>query len=462
MPNYRANARVQLRVFVASPAIHATFEVEIDHKVVYRGNASSDSPAFFTLPSYFQLLNSNERNKGIRVYATGDEPLFVLCANSLDAGIDDYSTFLAYPIHLNFQLESYEYRVVSVNDDHFTLSMFLLVGTEDNTEVTLVPNQNVLLPRDAQNETIGLVGILRGTSHRILLHRLQTFFVWHTDDLTGSTIVSNKPLTVISGHECAFVPIGTYDCEHIAVQIPPTATWGTEFIITPFAGRTSSENRFRVVSSEENVTLAITCDNSTRFITRINEFPARQTFCYIESTKPVFLTQLAVGGSTDFRGDPTIHIVSPTDQYVNEIEFMSLPTSKFSQSYISVTVLAEHFDGEQILLNNKPVNCKWESIFDRSKSVVGYGCNTTIESDTTPKQHVLKHSNAEGRVSVVVYGFNLYPQRGYAYLAGQTLGINGEYHKVYFIQYTYYYVQLSTHSCYLHSCIIRTYPVTIL
>ena len=419
---------VELKLFVGTPSTLANFAVETANEVIFHGSATSDTPAVVTIPNLldFQLLSSRERNKGIHVYATGDEPIFVLCANYLD--FFNYATFLAYP-YQEFEVDNYEYRVLSVNDDFHTLSLFLLVSSENDTEITIVPNQNIELPQDMQNADSELVSVLKGETHQFTLHKLQTLLVYHSDDLTGSKIVSNKPLTVISGHECALVPLGTFDCEHIAVQVPPTATWGTEFLITGFAGRDSDQNIYRVVSSEENTTLAITCENSTRFITqRVYEFATSQDtpLCYVESTEPIFLTQLAVGGQIDFLGDPAISIVAPIDQYINEVEFISLSTLDFPKSYISVTVPAEHYDPDRILLNDERLSCEWKAIYDRTQSIIGYGCSTTLQSDVnTTTQHVLTHSNINGRLSAIVYGFNSFPQQGYAYLTGQALGLNG-------------------------------------
>ena len=44
-------------------------------------------------------------------------------------------------------------------------------------------------------------------------------------------------------------------------------------------------------------------------------------------------------------------MISPIDQYVHEIDFISLPTNKFPSNYISVTVLAQHYDPSSILLD---------------------------------------------------------------------------------------------------------------
>ena len=50
-----------------------------------------------------------------------------------------------------------------------------------------------------------------GHSFNFVLHSLQTFFVFKPHvDLTGTKIISDSPLTVISGHEAARVPAGHF------------------------------------------------------------------------------------------------------------------------------------------------------------------------------------------------------------------------------------------------------------
>ena len=71
---------------------------------------------------------------------------------------------------------------------------------------------------------------------------MQTLLVLHADDLTGTNVLSNKPLMVISGHECAYAILNYNDivmcfcvlipsCEPQALQVPLTTTWGTRFLI---------------------------------------------------------------------------------------------------------------------------------------------------------------------------------------------------------------------------------------
>ena len=432
MQNLAGSVLTELQVIVGTPAERVQFVVETSDQELHRGSVTSESPVVVNIPSFldFQVLGNDffERNKGIRIASTDGNPIFVLGTNSID--FFNYGTFLAYPCQLDFEQDTYEYLILSVGDTAL-FSQFLLVGCSDDTIISIIPTQQVIIPEDAQVEDSAETTVEKDTMHNVTLNKMNTLLVFSADqDLTGTRIISNKPLTVIGGHECANVPQVSFDCEPIAIQIPPVSTWGTSFLVAGYAGRTSGQLYFRIVPSQENTTLEATCGQSTIALLKIpsdfflnSEFP----FCFLQFNKPVFLAQLAGGSSTETKGkgDPAISIVSPIDQYVNKIEFVLLPTDDFPNSYISITVPAEHYDPDSILLDGEKVNCEWIAIYNRSNVIVGYGCNVSMpaESSEEPTQHTLSHSSDDGRLSATVYGFSTFPPQGYAYLTGQKLEI---------------------------------------
>lgn len=56
-------------------------------------------------------------------------------------------------------------------------------------------------------------------------------------DLTGHFVNSSRPISVYSGHACAFVPEDKFFCDHIVEQIPPVSELGREHIVPPIIGR---------------------------------------------------------------------------------------------------------------------------------------------------------------------------------------------------------------------------------
>ena len=198
--------RLQL-VVSAEGSSPVQFGVETSSGVVYTGTTcTASSPVTVSLPTSLQT-NSEAytfRNKGVHVYTIGQGSVSVLAINFQTGSVGDY---LAYPCQ-DVGGAPYEYYIVStgsVSSD--SISEFLLVGCEDSTTITITPTQSVSIPTDAQSSSSSLQFVTSGSDYQITLNKMQTLLIGKRNvDLTGSRIVSNKPLTVISGHECGIVP----------------------------------------------------------------------------------------------------------------------------------------------------------------------------------------------------------------------------------------------------------------
>ena len=433
MRNLGGGTFTTLRLVIGTTAESADYVVETSAKTIQMGMVSSGTPVVVDIPSNLELQitesNFENRGKGIHVYTTGDQSIFVIGENYVNPL--NYGTFLAYPCITVATDAGYEYYVVSTDDPtDFLHSQFLLVGCEDDTTITVTPSQSVSLPQDPQMSMSEFVTVAPNTvSNEFTLNQFQTLLVSSVDDLTGTKIVSNKPLTVISGHECANIPSSESGCEPLALHVPPLATWGTKFLLAPFAGRTGVQN-FKAVSAEVT-SIIYTCGTSSRGAQGVTTLEINTAeYCYLESSQPLLLVQLSTGGSIDSKGDPAIAMIAPIDQYISEIAFFSLPTSNFPSNYISVTVSVEHYNAESIMLDGAAIGCEWQEIRNNEEEIVGYGCSKAVTSGaSTPTQHTVTHMDANGLLSVLVYGFSAFPARGYAYLAGQWIAVtDGEIH----------------------------------
>ena len=416
-----------LRLIVGTPSPSASFTAENSSHIIYQGTVTSGAPIVITVSSGHQVTGTDfsNRQKGIRVYSNGTEPIFVVVETILSNL--NYGTYLAYPFKTFTSLTKYEYVILSQEGSSASLrSIFLLVATFDDTSVTITPSQMINLPANAQSSSTSVMISPNTESHELTLNRRQTLLVVSENDLTGSIVISNKPLTVISGHECANVPVSESGCEPLAIQLPLKATWGTKFLLAPFAGRNSAQV-FKAANSNSTTSFIYTCENVTTTSATTGDFFQFSTdkYCYLESSSPILLAQLSVGESLDSLGDPAIAMVSPIDQYVHEIQFISLPTNDFPNSYVSITV-PDNPSG--VLFNGDTLTCEWQTLYDSGGSIVGYGCSVAISGQASvPTQHTVSHSSPGGMLSVLVYGFNTSPFYGYAYLAGQSITLSGKF-----------------------------------
>lgn len=376
------------------------------------------SPTFVTLPISSIVTSSGERNKGIKVTSSG--PISVITFNWEEGSVGDY---LAFPCHDMDQPE-YEYYIISsssVRQVPALWSQALLVGCHSNTTITITPSRSLNLPLNTQSGS-QLVTVSAGTSHTVILHEGQTLYFGKPDsDITGTRVVSSKPLTVISGHECGNVPSSTNWCEQLNQQIPPTVAWGKEFLLVPFLGRESGQY-FKVVASQDNTVINQTCNGLVTKLLAVRGnsytfFVNSARFCYAYANKPIAIVQLSTGGSTDGVGDPIMIYVQPIELYSQKFLFTTQRTDQFTNSYISITVIPTNFSAANILYDDTPIAGTWTAIYNTHHAIVGYGCRLSVNSSGS---HSVAHI-AGGLVSVMVYGFSTGPKRGYGYPAGINL-----------------------------------------
>ena len=426
MRNYQGTTtRLQL-VVSAEGSSAVQFGVKTSSGVLYTGAATASSPVTVNLPTSQATTSSSYsyRNKGVYVYTIGAGSISVLAINYKVGTVGDY---LAYPCE-DVGDGPYEYFAISTRTLVSSAnSEFLLVGCEDNTTITITPTQSVSIPTDAQSTSSSLTSVSSGANHQITLNKMQTLLVARsgtTSDLTGSRIVSNKPLTVVSGHECANVPSTQTYCEHLSEQVPPTSTWGQNFLLVPFGGRNVGQY-FKIVASQSSTNVSRTCNSVTLTQTLSSAgssftfFTSSTTYCYVASDKPVMVSQLGKGGGGDNIGDPIISILPSLDQYTNRYVFFSLNTSDFNIHQISVSVLPEYYQPSSIRLDGQPITALWSAIYNSGGTVIGFGCRKSVTGGVS---HTVSHDNPRGKLSVLVHGWNSGTQRGYGYLAGLQLG----------------------------------------
>ena len=396
-----------------------SFVVETSSGIVHNGSITFNNPQTVDVPTSLMVLDYtyDNRQKGIHVYSVSGYPISVIMLNFKQHTVGEY---LAFPCNQPTQPE-YEYFAVSTGTRNSVQSQILLVGCSDNTTITIIPTQTIQVPQNILDPSSTIITITPGNSYQTTLHQMQTFLFGSAIDLSGTRILSNRPLTVISGHECANVPDNINYCEHVTVQVPPTSTWGQNFLLIPFAGRTGGQY-FKAIASRSNTILNYeSCNSGSRMTNLTNvgdvfEFwTSSSTFCSLSANYPILLAQLSPGSDVDGTGDPTISLVPSNEQHVNKLAFVTLP-EEFQNQFVSIAVQTQHFDVHKIFLDGEPLNSTWSVIRGSSVSIIGYG---TRHSITGGAEHTVYHEDPRGGLSVVVYGFS--KDQSYTYNGGLNL-----------------------------------------
>ena len=390
---------------------NVNYTIEQKSGIIRSGRVSISSPAIVSLNTSLVSLDSSYmyRNQGIHVHSDGLISLIVVNNHSLSTGI-----YHAYP-HQMFPISQYQYYAVSIGSflSH-TMSEILLIGNIDNTTITITPTADVVVPIDIHSANSPSETILAQSTKTTKLHRFQTFLFGATGvDLSGTSIVSNQPLTVVSGHECGNIPSNIKFCDHVSEQIPPTVTWGKKFILTPYKGRTAGQY-FKLIASENTTTIMHNCDSGVStmhlaFAGGVDIFYTNYTtYCYLESDKPLLVTQMIPSRNVDrIIGDPSISILYPIDGYKRDVSFFS-NFSVITQHYINIIVTQQ----DTMLMDGSVLSLLWNSICDLNNEVVGYAAQVTI---TSLGAHVITSTN-NVKFTVLAYGYASYIS--YSYTAG--------------------------------------------
>ena len=350
----------------------------------FSGFATNNETLTIEIPNTFQVFSSSERDKGIRVTAEGQSSIVVY---GLNYHMFTSDAFLSLPCD-RLPVDHYEYYGVSYSGGG--LSHILIVGCEDDT-------------------------VLEIGSEVVQLNEMETYF-WETDFVTGTRIVSDKPLVVYAGNICTNIPGSAGTCDHITEQVPPTAIWGTNFMSASFSGR-SSGDIYRILASQASTSVSINCSTLTELLTynlstagswQEISTPAN-SFCYISSDKPLLVMQFALGKSYDGVGDPFMLMITPVEQYINNYVFNVLP--EFSTNYITVYVTPDDYQPSNIFVDDASLESStWTPVYCSSnEEICGYITYVTLSAG----EHQLFHTDVTSGIGVSAYGFNTANSYGY-------------------------------------------------
>ena len=398
-----------------------TFKVtSLDDIFSYMGNTSYHNPHKVTIPASYEVLDHTYswRRKGLKVYSLDKKPISVIAWSYRTPS--DFMSYLALPCHKQLTTQ-YTYYVVSTFGYSDQTSQFMIIGCVNNSNVTIIPNNDITVPSDPQDSAAVNIIVSAGDSFDFVLHSLQTFFVFKPYvDLTGTKIISDSPLTIISGHEAARVPAGIFDADPIVTQLTPTITWGKTFLLPPHMGRSNGQS-YKVIATNNKTNAVKTCgtsytsehikfdENNTNFF-----YTTKNVYCSIISDQPIYVAEIGVStqhAGSNF-GDPSLNTVPPIEQYEHSTQFSALLSS--SISYYSVVVPNDAYFNQSLLINGYLTNPPWVVIYASDFSIYGYGYSNSFNGINT-----IAHPNPNGKLFVSIYGWRNYA--GYSYVGGMKL-----------------------------------------
>ena len=420
--NYRGETTSVLLYIMTGSSSPVNYTVETYSGTIATGTVTNTTLAKLTISTTLVVLGSSYQNRNKGIHVSSSNEISVLLVNYRSS--TSVGEYFAYPVQ-NLSIPQYQYYAVStgtlaISDQ--SLSEVLLVGTEDNTTVTVVPTQNINVPQNIQLSNSNEITAAAGTSFSFTLHKMQTFLIGTPIyDITGTSIVSDKPLTVISGHECGNVPDNVAACEHITEQIPPTVDWGKQFLLTPYSGK--PVQYYKIITASNYTTYNFTCgiDNTTTYYLHTagsssTHSTGSNNYCSISSDKQILVTQLVPGHNLGNTGDPAISLVPSVNQYSQDVVFVSPNINGITSHYINIATTNQ----STILLDGVALPLTWNAIYSYTNNVIGYGTRLTSTSLDVPQ--ILTSDN---KFTTLIYGTG--SSTAYSYSAGVIQGIINQF-----------------------------------
>ena len=257
-------------------------------------SVTSDNRVIIHLNNSFIASSHNDQDKGIHLMISSDRVTVI----GQNLGRLSSGTFLCLPI-TNLCVDEYVYYGISVpiGRSGSYNSSILVVGTEDSTMMKLIVTQPVTI--SVSNSTVDLT---TGMQYSFVINRLQTVLVGSRDDLTGTKVVTDKPVSVLSGHQCGTLPVNLSYCDHLIEQIPPTTLWSRMF----YTISTGRQYTLKVLAAYNSTTVDIVCNNvkTSRMLNEgqfCNLSLQSNDYCAVYSNEDVLVVHFshAFGGSNN-------------------------------------------------------------------------------------------------------------------------------------------------------------------
>ena len=356
-------------------------------------------PRSLTGPSFYFRYNpqNNEYKEGVHLQTQGDKNAVI------GSYISPYTdTFFAIPT-VDLCVNEYIYYAVSVSGHSSTDGSVVIVGTENQTTVTIVIPVSAVIKT---SHTANWTSLVHEQSYTYQIQRQQIVYIatGGGNDLTGTKVTTNKPISLFSGHECVINNATNY-CDTLIEQIPPTRLWGRVYHFAPLAGWLNY--RIKIIT-HASTDVSIYCNNTVMMYTinaggSLSLIYNNQQYCGVFASNVVLVTQFSYGQGSE----SMMTLIPAIDHYTNSIA-SSTPNNYFSLSYnhyINIIVLANYYQPEMISISTTGGvsqsldSLSWVPIM-RNNVVEAYAVQVSIS------QGIFKvtHADMDALMTVVVYG----------------------------------------------------------
>ena len=343
--------------------------------------------------------------KAIKVSAS--DTISVYCTNIAYVSFDASFVLPIESLGDEYIVQCSDQSQTGGNDYVYTneTSAFLIVATEDNTDIDITPTCNTLGGHQA-NQTF-----------TITLNAGQTYHVrsvrsGNERDLSGTHIIASdcKKIAVFNGNTLTCIPTNLdngYD--QVFEQAMPLRSWGKNFVVTGSLNR--NRDFVKITSSADNNVIKknglplVTLNAGQSYVFEVN---SEEVSCYLQ-TDYASAVYLFNNSSHDTRslGDPSMVWIAPVEQRINEITFTTFNNSSINITNHSVNIIVNASDVGQVYFDNELIS---PLSFSRVNG------NNEYSFARMNISHDIHHISCANGFNAHVYGFG--DAKGYAYLVG--------------------------------------------
>lgn len=405
-------------VIVRIPQLGFSFDEQgntytVDHEITISANSSVEVNIPYeysiTYPvgdvggtAYASEMENDPR--GIQVVSL-DKPVSVYTLNSIYRSAD---AALIYPIT---SLGSEHYIITSGYDDPTSIKgatsayQFLVLSTQDNTEIHIIPS----------GETIG--GTLAGQEITVTLDAGEVYQVQSVEDLSGTLVDASDciPIAVFAGNSFTGIPSPYENDDVIYEQILATNFYGKKYIAVPFETR-EVDDTYKILALDDNTEVQIFYDNTSKTLqldkgeSSLQMIPINSNEgYYIESNNSIMLAHFSNSCNYDNvdDSDPFMDIVPSIEQYINNITFNVFEGTSISNYYINIVTASDNIN--DIFLDGNSIAANFANT-----TIAGNEAYSFARFSITTGNHTLE--STEGTFLANIYGYE--EKESYGYIAG--------------------------------------------
>jgi len=365
----------------------------------HTGVTDGSNETIVHLPFSVAVSRNDRQYKGVYL-RTDSDAVTVIGQNEVNRNSE---TFLVVPYkRLNVIMEYVYYGISIAGYTSSYQSAILIVGTEDNTTMKLTVTQTATTNYGHTYNS--------GTEYSFVVNRLQTFYIRSTGDLSGTKIVTDKEVSVFSGHESTRIPTN-YCCRDALIeQVSSVKFWGRIFFTMPLVSRKSYV--IKILSSHNLAEIDIRCNNvkESHILNEGQSYTktlSKQEYCVIQSNKPVLVAQFSRGLNEDSFGDPMMTIIPDVLQFTNRFTTTTIRNATLSgyKHYVNIIVLAVYYQPDMIHLISGGRNIsldaqRWVPI-KVEHTIEAYAAQVTLSEGVAE----IIHANDDALMSISTYGF---------------------------------------------------------